>query len=355
MPTTYSPEHLVIVLLLTLAALLMAFIYGHRSYFNEVSRFIQAVRITPPEHFTKQTRVRLGAYYTLGPDAREPVASVDENAWLSDGWRNPVAYGADDHPVATAQHGIKAFNRYFFTEDTRFLDYAVAACERLIELQRTDGAWTYSFEFNDLRAGWVSAMAQGQAISLLLRVYQSTSDSRYLDVAERAYDFMMTPVTSGGTLHQFQDGLPFLEEYPGSTYSPYTLNGSIFALWGVRDLALASGRDDIDAKFEALSSALSGHLDDYDTGDWTRYALAPDDGLLASRLYHNLHVTQARVMAAITDDVKWLVVANRWEMHRLDIAGKSKLHLWWMDTVRRLLTIGVQRGWLRSATVPVIR
>jgi len=313
-----------------------------RAYISEVRAEIDAApRYEEPFGcFTGQTPDDLGLYYWFDRAEIAGRVSTEEESLLADAWSPPVTYGVTDHPVAIAQDGLRSYNRYRSTRDARFLARVRAAGDSLLGLQQADGSWRYSFEFIDLAPGWASAMAQGQAASLLLRIHQEARDDAYLLAANRALDFAMTPIAEGGTLGTFPDGRPFLEEYPASAVSPYTLNGSIFALWGLRDFALVSGDDRFARWFEELSAAIVDHLAEWDTGDWTRYSLRAGGDHLATLAYQRVHITQARVMADLTCDGRWADAAQRWDAYYVAGTVRSAWVVWWRDLKHRLGVVG---------------
>lgn len=112
--------------------------------------------------------------------------------------------------------------------------------DHLLSMQGEDGAIRYPFPYQGIPSGWVSAMAQGQAISVWTRAFKLFGDTNYLAAAQKAYAFMLIPAEQGGTLGNLGDIHPslahykMLKEYPVSP-DLYVLNGSIFALFGIYD------------------------------------------------------------------------------------------------------------------------
>lgn len=243
------------------------------------------------------------------PLLREPY----EAPWVD------YPFGRHRNPVTTTQWGFADLLRAEATGEQRFYERAAAAGEWLLEQQSADGAWRVGFDFADLPRGWVSAMYQGQAISLLLRLNGGNPDARFVASSQAAYEFMMTDQSDGGTLGLFADGSPVLEEYPGSSRYPHVLNGSIFALWGIYDLWLSLGDPRVLRRWEELTSSLEGHLSEYDTGRWTTYAMGPP---IANPGYHRLHVAQCRVMYALRGQRVWHSTAQRWERYLVRWAGR---------------------------------
>jgi heparosan-N-sulfate-glucuronate 5-epimerase len=117
------------------------------------------------------------------------------------------------------------------------------ATDQLIELQRPDGGFPYRVHpYRDLMLpeGWVSGMAQGNALSVFYRAMLTSDDPRYRRAGDLAYKSLMTPIPEGGPMTSLADLDPslsfylFLAEYPTQPVD-YTLNGYMFALLGVYD------------------------------------------------------------------------------------------------------------------------
>ena len=241
-------------------------------------------------------------------------------SWLGDGYGH----------VPLAQLGLGHFERYTDTEDEQQLAHARTAGDHLVATQVREagphlGGWRHTFPYAHrapLHPPWLSAMAQGEAASLLARLGEETSDERYVEAALLALRPMSVPVESGGVLGDL-DGLPFLEEYP-STPQSHVLNGAVFALWGIRDVALSTGDAAIETQhFEALA-ALVATCARFDTGRWSRYDLFPDPPQnVASSFYHHLHISQLKALHGIYGVTEFGDLADRFEAYerRLTLRG----------------------------------
>lgn len=62
-----------------------------------------------------------------------------------------------------------------------------------------------------LQPGWLSAMAQGHCISVLIRAYTLTKDRRYIEAASNALQPFETEAVDGGVRNHFL-GMPWYEE-----------------------------------------------------------------------------------------------------------------------------------------------
>jgi hypothetical protein len=166
-----------------------------------------------------------------------------------------------------------------------------------------DGAelrWPYDMRVPKykLNPPWHSALAQGQIGSVLVRAHIRTSDDRYADMARRAV-LPLIADASGGLVTITSYG-PILEEAPSAAPS-HILNGWIYALWGLWDVAVSLGDGAAAERFERSTRCLSDMIDDYDVGWWTLYSLYPHRlPDLAKPFYQGIHVAQAEVMSRLT-------------------------------------------------------
>jgi heparosan-N-sulfate-glucuronate 5-epimerase len=193
---------------------------------------------------------------------------------------------------------------------------AAAAAQMLIQArqvrrsQDSSGGWRYPVPAPRYRVepGWYSAMAQGLAISVLLRAFDLTSERSYLDAAEAAGVLLLRPLDAGGCADYDELGQPFLEECPSDPPS-HILNGAIFALIGLRELAGRTGGDG----FRPAGQRLASQLGEFDLGYWSRYDLtftAP-----ASHAYHCLHISLLLAAGRTVGDARFGQTADRWHRY----------------------------------------
>jgi hypothetical protein len=207
--------------------------------------------------------------------------------------------------VDIAQWGLGALERHLAGEGEEWLDAARGVGDTLVDEQIPDGprrgGWAHPFRYPHslpLPPGWMSAMAQGEGSSLLVRLHKLTGDERYAETARAAMAPMRVPAGEGG-VQGVIGGAPFPEEYPTEPPS-LVLNGAMFALWGIRDTAVALGDEALRAEFEAGVDTLAANIRRWDTGYWSRYDLFPHPVLNpASSFYHALHVSQLDAMQRI--------------------------------------------------------
>jgi hypothetical protein len=222
----------------------------------------------------------------------------------------PAALG----PAALAQLALGWWERIVSGETElrpRFLETAVALRARA-ESTRQGLLWPYTDDLPKygLEAPWYSAMAQGQAASVLARVASATGDPDDARAAVAALDPLLRPAVPL-LVADTAEGM-VLEEAPSDPPSRI-LNGWIFALVGFWDVG--SGLDhapSVHAFTEGLA-ALERSLPLYDVGWWSRYSLYPHRQVdLAKPFYHRLHVAQLAALHALAGIDAFRETSRRW-------------------------------------------
>ncbi len=206
-------------------------------------------------------------------------------------------------PVAIFQYGLGAYDLYLASgkSDNRFLHKFMQCAEWTLNNQEPSGAWNnFFFRFPQHPYG---AMAQGEGASLLLRAYVQTGEKQFLASAQKAVDFMLKPLSEGGTA----DG-DILLEY---THLPAVMNGWMFAWWGLYDFVLVTNdKDYYKEKLEKSCKALREKLPHFSNSYWSMYDLA---GHIASPFYHHLHIAQMQAMYQLTGYDIFKEYGDRWQ------------------------------------------
>lgn len=139
-----------------------------------------------------------------------------------------------------------------------------------------------------------SAMAQGQALSALIRVEKEMPDKSVRLAIDRLCDGFISGERHGIILNS-PAGAKLIEtpDHRGSVI----LNGWIYALWGLREAAITTQRPDIKELADNSTEALASCLSDFYDGAWSYY---DDKGRIASPFYHQLHITQLSALFEMT-------------------------------------------------------
>jgi hypothetical protein len=232
--------------------------------------------------------------------------------------------------IALAQFGLGAHERWLAGEGEEWLETARGAADMMrdnqVEGGVRDGAWEQTFDLPhtyELKAPWISAMAQGEGASLLVRLHLATGDASYAEAARRALGPMEAPSDSGGT-RALLDGEPFPQEYPTSPPS-FVLNGGMFAMWGWYDIALGLGDAGARRAFDAAVDTLARNLHRWDMGWWSLYDLYPHPVRNpASFAYHQLHIAQLHAMDRIAPRPEFSQAAERFEGYQRSPVARAR-------------------------------
>ncbi|XP_007235225.3 glucuronic acid epimerase a isoform X1 [Astyanax mexicanus] len=202
-----------------------------------------------------------------------------------------------------------------------------AASDWLLRNQDERGGWPIRVArklgegFRTLEPGWYSAMAQGQAMSTLVRAYLITHDPVYLSAAMRATAPFKRTSEQHGVKALFMNKFDWYEEYP-TMPSSFVLNGFIYSLIGLYDVAEIAGDKfgrEAGILFSRGLESLKAMLPLFDTGSGTVYDLrhftlgvAPN---LARWDYHTTHINQLQLLASIDSSPIFRDYAKRWKTY----------------------------------------
>ena len=241
-----------------------------------------------------------------------------------------VKYGDSYHynPVTIAQFALDEYCRSK-GPSAKF----VPATDYLLGMMGPDGAFRYDFPFERYatgemyQPGWISGMAQGQAVSVFVRAYHFTKQDKYLDAARKALNFMLLSADKGGpmtTLERFSpepSKLPFIMEYPQSP-PVYTLNGYMFSMLGLYDYAAITHDAATQEIAQQSLNTLKVLLPYYDMGSISAYDLSYitiPTGRNGKRSrphvspeYHAVHISLLWALYSLTAEPALKETAERW-------------------------------------------
>jgi hypothetical protein len=230
--------------------------------------------------------------------------------------------GPQHNPIAIAQYGLARFNQWCRTGAVTDRAAWVAVADWLSTRVQPNPhgvpVWMHHFDWpyrQTLQAPWYSGLAQGSGLSMLVRAARETGNATYAEAAHRAYVAFERQVTEGGVIAIDDRGDTWIEEYLVDPPS-HILNGFIWGSWGVLDYAGWSGRASAADLWNRCVATLEQRLGDFDAGRWSLYE-APLNGrrMLASAYYHQLHITQLRVLHRLTGRPSFDEAAARFERY----------------------------------------
>ncbi len=307
-----------------------------REKWNNRSRYLSKYGHLHPKLETAERYQYDGLYSLHKAQPFERLYNVENGYVVEDGWLPKKVYRSvlgDQHqevnPTIIAQAALLHFNNAI--EFGHSFDPFLKLADLLVEIIKKDGSVRYEFNWYyylsqvEFESGWVSAMAQGQCISVLVRAHGVTQDARFLEYAKLLFEFMNKSVAKGGTrgdladLHPDLSGFPSFEEYVSSPNN-FTLNGWVYALLGVYDLMCAwpesQYKQMLNRVFSHHIASLSTILPLYDFDGLSCYDLgyitfdAPPNFNLG---YHETHIRQLRILGKLSGHALFFDYANVWQ------------------------------------------
>jgi glycosyltransferase involved in cell wall biosynthesis len=231
--------------------------------------------------------------------------------------------GQTDTPIIVTQYALALWNRYSVGYQ-EYLHVAFLVQARwLVEYEQRigedAGGWPLVFPAASSHFGkrYLSALVQGQALSVLTRAYVLTRNTTYLEVARRAMHTFERDILDGGVSTPIAGNGIFFEQwaaYPAA----HTLEGMVFALLGLHDYLALIGDTDISTLLQCAHDSLHRFLNEFDTGFWTCVDLLQRQ--LASPKQLLQHAELLSALATISGCEHCLKLSLRWrEYHRKPI------------------------------------
>ena len=239
--------------------------------------------------------------------------------------QNIASHGNDREqvyfPIAIFQYGLGAYDLWLGTKKREYYNAFLAMADWAVSNQEESGAWnTFGvLHYNNP----YSSMSQGEGASLLARAYKETENQNYYAACTKAIDFMLLPVTEGGTSEYSRNGL-ILKEYPDK--AP-VLNGWIFSAFGLFDAWKLTGKQEYLEAWEKVSNGIKNSLCKFDAGHWSYYDMG---GKLTSPFYHSLHIELLKALNHLSPDSeyeqyidKWSAEKNSWIWNKVAFVRKA--------------------------------
>jgi hypothetical protein len=234
----------------------------------------------------------------LQPSYTRDAAGVIMYRWAGDG---RLYY----HPVQMAQKGLALVDNYRLTGIDAYLTRAKAIASRLRQesVAGRGGIYLpYRFPWVHgvaLEAPWYSGMAQGLALSLSVRLHETTGRQSDLAAARLFYRTLTVYGRSVDPWVTYIDADRHLwfEEYP-QVPSDHVLNGFVFAIYGIYDYYRLTRDLSVRRHLDGAMTTVRDRIADHRLpGGISYYCLGHR---VQMALYHALHIRQLRVLAQIS-------------------------------------------------------
>ncbi|MBT8380717.1 MAG: D-glucuronyl C5-epimerase family protein [Ignavibacteria bacterium] len=236
-----------------------------------------------------------------------------------------------EHPIVIAQYGLALYEKLLQNnfENTilkkKFLMVSNWFLSNKIAVGKGSGWYIHNqYPQFGLNYPFVSAMAQGEAISVLTRAALLTNNSEFENSAVAAMEPFKLKVKEGGVVNFF-NSIAVYEEGPSPIKTMAVLNGFIFSLFGLFDLYLLNNNQTASLLFTRGVNSVKKLLPYYDLKYWTRYYLFdyPKE-YCSSFTYHILVAEQLKALHLLTGENEFLEYSNRWFDYSKNFYKKSK-------------------------------
>ena len=238
----------------------------------------------------------------------------DEEQWTKNTGRSFDSSGVHltngkKHPVNSCHYALYCYDEYKRTGNDRLKKAFINQVNFLRDstfYNVVDGdmvGYPYNTSFHDLKAPWYSALAQSEAICVLIRYYELTNDDSILPLVHMVMKFMLSPQKQGsGTLSITPEGNVWYEEYPNSTQERQVLNGFMFTILALHDYSkLFPHNKSAELAYNDAIQTLNEAFQFYNTGSWLMYNRG--DKRLVANGYMKWQVLEAKMLYETTKDI----------------------------------------------------
>ena len=206
--------------------------------------------------------------------------------------------------IAVFQYGLAAYDLYLENGSEEMKKIVMACADWAADNQDDQGRWvTFAFENEQMP---YSAMAQGEAISLLIRANHLKNSQEYSNTIHRAFEYMLKPLEEGGPT-KYEGEFIYFYECPAD---PLILNGWIFSIWGIWDYVQEYEDEYAEEILQKSLRTLENALPRFDIQYWSKYE---DGKRICSPFYHKLHIAQLNAMYELTGRAVYKEYSAKWE------------------------------------------
>ena len=185
------------------------------------------------------------------------------------------------YPISIGQFGLALYSSYTKSGDEskkiQFINIADWFLENINQDEQIGTYWLTDIPKPEYKVDepWKSAFVQSRGLSVLLRAWQLTGDSKYFKHCANALTPYTLDITDGGVSAHQKDGHPFYEEYVASEPT-MVLDGHLFSLFGIYDYLRAVPKSDnsyplAQKIYSDGVSSLEYWLPTFDLGYWVRF------------------------------------------------------------------------------------
>ncbi len=230
--------------------------------------------------------------------------------------------------------GIANIQGFIRTGQEVFLEKAIIQGEYILRtaVKINDGFVLKGYDpQSKAHIGASSAMDQGQAACLFIRLFQLLDEEKWIVAARKMFPSYEISYKQGGVASLLSKNEIWLEEYPFEPLK-HTLNGALFGVLGICEYAKLTG-ELLNLKLKVVNGTLA-MMPKFDRGFWSNYHVTADGSkkpYIASMKYHILHIVELRILANLENNMALLEFSERFHRYQT----KKMYRLWAMLTMIR--------------------
>lgn len=260
--------------------------------------------------------------------------------------------GTQYWPAYVAWYGLVNLGHYLRRKDRSCLEIFRKQIDWLEAnaVVRSDGAvvWQMNFDYFvgglRLASPWISAHAQGLAISALVRGWRVFDRPRLLELLRGSVRIFSLTVAEQGIRIAFNDE-PLYTEVPGGP-APGILDGFMISLLGLHDLLVETEDREVKRLFDEGIAGLKKALPYWNYRDkWSWYSR---HAYLSPPAYHCSHHLLLQTLSRLTGEPTFARYAALWDPMRLSWWDRSEIYVTYLHTKNRCRL--KHRTWNQSAT-----
>ena len=271
------------------------------------------------ENFSERLITSFKTFLSTNKIINSWVISVDEKGipFVDYGNIGSLYIGEQKNPVTVCQKALEYYADYQSGDENK-KELFLNCCEWILEnLKFYENYAVFEYQFPlpyyNMQSPWRSAMAQGQALQVLLRAQKLTSDEKYLKFCNKILASFFIEVADGGVTYKSAESMWWYEECADENgIESKILNGMQYTLLGIHEFYLHSQAEDAKLLFTKGINALENNLDIYDKDGYSYYDVL---GKKAGKFYHNIHVQLLNQLYKITDIPTFKIYHDKWKKY----------------------------------------
>ena len=118
----------------------------------------------------------------------------------------------------------------------------------------------------------------------------------------------------------------------------HILNGYIFAIWGIWDYYLISGKPELIQTWNICLDTLKKSLPEYDLGYWSFYDMK---GTITSYYYHTVHIIQMKALYQMTGDDIFIEYSKKWDRQLNSFYSRTRKKIYHLVQVTKRKKLGL--------------